>query len=282
MAESENVLEFYILIWKNIFCAEYQIKTIRHFCKDPFKIILLDSNCGQFFNESKELHKLCKSENIELLTIPNQYEFPNEGTSIILGHKLNYIFNNIIKERKPKYFAFLDQDMFMFRPFKIIDFLDKYGMWGDVDENGKSKSPTIFKKDMIQSPWYLHPWLSFYKYDFIKNENVDFSPCPNCDTGGSLWDTFISKRNDLNKGDYWFRDNIVMMFPYKEISDAGPDPYKDHYFTYNNKPCYGQLQINNGFIHMLNSHSDLLHPKVSYIKGFLDSAIFTSTNNYTF
>jgi len=30
---------------------------------------------------------------------------------------------------------------------------------------------------------------------------------------------------------------------------------------------------------MLNSHSDILHPKVSYIKGFLDCAIFNDSFN---
>uniref|UniRef100_A0A6C0EG43 Nucleotide-diphospho-sugar transferase domain-containing protein n=1 Tax=viral metagenome TaxID=1070528 RepID=A0A6C0EG43_9ZZZZ len=274
MNSSDNVIEFYLLIYKNIFCAKYQIKTIRQFCKDPFRIIMLDSNCGEFIDKSEELKNLCESENIELMIIPNNYSMPNTWSSLILGNKLNYIYNNIIKIREPKYFAFLDQDMFMFRPFSIIPFLDKYGMWGDIDEPGTHKSPTIYKKDIKPGPWYLHPWLSFYKYDFVKNHNLDFNPCANCDTGGANWESFISKCSNLNKEDYWFRDNIDMTFPFKEISNIGPYPYQDHYFLYNNSSCYGQIQINNGFIHMLNSHSDILHPKVSYIKGFLDCAIF--------
>jgi hypothetical protein len=39
------MIEFYLLIHANLFCAEYQIKTIRKFCKDPFNIIL-DCNHG--------------------------------------------------------------------------------------------------------------------------------------------------------------------------------------------------------------------------------------------
>jgi hypothetical protein len=105
---------------------------------------------------------------------------------------------------------------------------------------------------------------------------MNFCPCKNADTGGSNWLTFISKRNEIKKSDYWFRENIVMMFPFKEISDAGPPLYKDQYFIYNNKRIYGQIQINNGFIHMLNSFSDPLHPKVVYIKGFLESALYNN------
>jgi hypothetical protein len=275
--ETNNCIEFYLLIHNNTFCAKYQIKTIRAFCKDPFKIIMLDSNCGEFKDKSNELYELCKLENIELMKIPNEYAMIGGKGGRILGTKLNYIYNNIIKVRQPTYFAFLDQDMFMFRDFSIIPFLDKYGMWGDLDEPSTHKSPTNFKKDMIEGPWFLHPWLSFYKFDFIKNDNVDFMPGNSSDTGGMNWLTFVSKHNDLKKSDYWFRDNIVMMYPFKHISNAGPPLYKDQYFLYNNNKIYGQIQINNGFIHMLNSPSDPLHPKLIYVQGFLESALYNKT-----
>lgn len=271
-------IEFYILCYNNIFCAKYQIKTIRKFCQDPFKIIMLDSNCGEHIEKSIELYNLCKAEDIELLKMPNKLSLPEINLSQRLGTKLNYVFNTLVKSRKPAYFAFLDQDMFMFRPFRIIHFLDKYGMWGDVDETERHKSPSIYKKDMVEGKWYLHPWLAFFKYDFVKEEVLDFTPYPRdgtdgSDTGGANWLTFISKHPELKKADYWFRDNIVMMYPFKEISNAGPAQYKDCYFSYNGKPCYGQIQINNEFIHMLNSPSDLLHPKVAFMAGFLENAL---------
>lgn len=271
------MIEFYILIYKNIFCAEYQIKTIYKFCKDPFKIIFLDSNCGSDENLSNELNKLCKSNNIDLLILPNNLDNINgDKGSLMLGTKLNYVFNTIIKKRKPPYFAFLDQDMFLFKPFTIIPFLDKYGMWGDVAEVDNQKSPSLNINDVNNSPWILHPWLSFFKYDFVKDENMDWRPCEfnkgHFDTGGFLWEKFISKKK-INKKNYWFRDSIHMIFPFEQISNAGPGIYKKHYFHYKNNVCYGQIQINNEFIHMLNSPSDLLHPKVCYVKGFLDSAI---------
>lgn len=267
-----SIIDFYILIHANMFCAEYQIKTIRRFCKDPFNIILLDSNCGEYPDLSKQLNELCKTEKIELLIVPDKFRMKGENVSVILGEKLNYVYNNIIKQRQPKYFSFLDQDMFMFEDFSIISFLDKYGMWGDVSEKPSDKSPSLLKNDIIDGAWCLHPWLSFYKFDFVKNENMDWNPTNNFDTGAKNWYTFISK-NNLSKANYWVRDNIKMLFPWKEISNAGPPQYKDHYFTYENKKIYGQIQINNGFIHMLNSPSNLLHPKVSFVKGFLDGKL---------
>jgi len=265
-------IDFYILIHANMFCAEYQIKTIRKFCKDPYNIILLDSNCGDYPDLSLKLKDLCKTENVELLSIPNEFQMTGKGVSVILGTKLNYIYNSIIKERQPKYFSFLDQDMFMFKDFSIIPFLDKYGMWGDLNEPDTHKSPSLLKTDMIDGPWNLHPWLSFYRFDFIKDKHMDWSAIDHFDTGGKNWYTFISTSN-LNKKDFWFRDNIIMMFPWKDISNSGPVPYEDHYFMYENKKVYGQIQINNEFIHMLNSPSNLLHPKLAFTKGFLDAKL---------
>ena len=272
-------IEFYILSYNNTFCAKYQIKTLRKFCLDPFKITILDSNCGEHPQQSAALEGLCKTENIELIKMPNALSLPRIENSDRLGLKLNYIFNELVKERKPAYFAFLDQDMFMFRPFRIIHFLDKHGMWGDVDETVKHKSPTIYKKDIVEGPWYLHPWLAFFKFDFVKDEELDFRPY-SCiskndasDTGGANWLTFFSKHPELKKSDYWFRDNIKILFPFREVSNAGPEKYKDQYFNYNGKVIYGQIQINNDFIHMLNSPSDLFHPKVAFMAGFLENAL---------
>ena len=92
------------------------------------------------------------------------------------------MYHEIVKKREPNYFAFLDQDMFMFKPFSIIPFLDHYGMWGDVDEPSNAKTPSLNKSDIVNGPWFVHPWLSFYRYDFVKDYHLDFMPCEHFDT----------------------------------------------------------------------------------------------------
>ena len=270
-------IEFYINTYNSCFCVEYQIKTIQFFCKDPYKILIIDSNCGDHKEESLKVKKICNDNHIELMVIPYKDGFNSKyNSSTILGNKLNYIFYNIVKVRKPPYFAFIDHDMFMYKPFTIINFLDQHGMWGDIMEIDSMKSPSLLKKDIVKGPWTIHPWLSFFKFDFVKDENMNWLPCQyekgNFDTGGSLWESFIQKKN-LNKETYWFRENITMMYPFKEISNSGPPPYESCYFLYNNKILYGQIQLNNGFIHMINSANDLLHPKLIYVKAFLDSRL---------
>jgi hypothetical protein len=107
---------------------------------------------------------------------------------------------------------------------------------------------------------------------------MDWMPINDFDTGGANWYSFFSRKN-LNKKDYWLRDNTIMYFPWKDISDAGPNGYKDQYFKWNDIIIYGQVQIyDNKFIHMLNSKflDDPMNPKTNWCKGFLDLALLNS------
>ena len=278
MDTMDNILEFYIICYNNSFCVEYQIKTISFFCKDPHKIIILDSNCGKFKENSIDKGNICNKYNIEYLTLPDHLSLSNDiNSSIILGTKLNYVYYEIILKRNPKYFAFIDQDFFMIKSFSIIDFLNKYGMYGDLSEKGGEGSNSFYKKDIKDGPWVLHPWCSFYKLDFIKDYKMDWMPCNNLDTGGANWDSFIKLKN-LKKKDYWIRDNIIMYYPFASISNAGPPPYEKHYCLYNGTQFYGQIQINNSFLHLLNSHilTEPLHPKTAFCKGMLDGILLSS------
>lgn len=272
-----NIIEFYIICYNNSFCVEYQIKTISFFCKDPYKIIIIDSNCGKFKENSIEKKKLCDKYNIEYLTLPDHLSLDNLHSSTVLGTKLNYVYYEIILKRNPKYFSFLDQDFFMIKSFSIIEHLEKYGMYGDLTENGGEKSDSFYKKDVKDTPWVLHPWCSFYKLDFIKDYKMNWLPCKQFDTGGENWESFVKLKN-LNKKYYWFRDNIIMYYPFADISNAGQPPYEKHYCLYNGKAFYGQLQINNSFLHLLNSCTltEPLHPKSAFCKGMLDGILLSS------
>ena len=293
-------LEFYILCYNSFFCVEYQIKCINFFCKDKYNIIIIDSNQGCNLLNSKQKELFCKEKNIDFITLPNIPEIhKNDAVSVILGKKLNYLYYNYVLKRNPKYFAFIDQDMFMIKPFTVIDFLDKNGMWGDVQEVGnypKSDNGKGLKKQNInENPWILHPWLSFYKLDFTRPYKLNFLPGGKnengplqFDTGGENYETFIRKIN-VKKETYWMRENIIMYYPFYNDSNDGPPDYPKHYFKYNNEKIYGQIQFNNGFMHLLCSskfENHSFHPKLVMCKGILDGILFSnnlpidSSNNY--
>ena len=222
----------------------------------------------------REKKIICSKYNVELIVLPDNLSLKHLNPSDILGTKLNFIFHNIIKKRQPKYFAYLDQDFFYFKPFSVISILDEQGMYGDMIERSGEESP-MNTNDVNNSSWALHPWLSFYKYDFIKDENMDWRTDTRFDTGGKNWENFIKHRN-LDKKKYWLRNNIKMLYPWSSVSSSGPSPYQDQYFKINGKICYGQIQIyNDTFFHMLNSSvlDDPLHPKTAWCMGFLEHAL---------
>tara|TARA_R110001592_G_scaffold91587_1_gene267916 strand:+ start:6129 stop:6944 length:816 start_codon:yes stop_codon:yes gene_type:complete len=267
------MLEVYIIAYNNIFCVEYQIKTFKAFCKDKHKLIVIDSNCGEHVANTETKKVLCEKEGVEFLSLPNNLSNPGGGQSDILGHKLNYVYNNMVKQRNPKYFAFIDQDFFPFADFSVKEQLDEHGMYGDVMLNSKHNGPRE------SSPWVIHPWLSFYRTDFLEGYNMDWMPIlPVFDTGGRNWDNFISKKG-LSLEPYWIRDTIICYFPWQAHSDAGPPNDRDKYFNWNGRQIYGQTQIyDNKFIHMLNSKflDDPFNPKTNWCKGFLDAALLKS------
>lgn len=269
-----DILEVYIIAYNNLFCVEYQIKTFKAFCKDNHRIIIVDSNCGEHIENSVKKEEICDKYGVEYILLPNELSNKFMDPSDILGHKLNYVYHQIVKQRKPKYFAFIDQDFFPYADFSVIEQLEKHGIYGDVIE-GEKKSQDI--NNLIDVPWAIHPWLSFYKTDFLEDYNMNWLPGVGMDTGGANWIHFFSKKN-LDKSNYWLRDKTIMYFPWKEISDAGPSDYRDHYFKWNDMSIYGQVQIyDNKFIHMLNSKflDDPMNPKTNWCKGFLDAALLS-------
>ena len=281
-----------MIAYNNLFCVEYQIKAYRAFCRDDHKLIVVDSNCGAHAENSQAKRALCQRYGVECLELPAHLSYENANPSDILGHKITWVFHNIIKTRRPRYFGIIDQDFFPFRPFSVKEDLDRYGMYGDVSEMATAQTP---EKDqglaaVVEGPWVLHPWLSFYRYDLVCNVNMNWLPAPHFDTGGSNWAVFVEP-GQFRKKDFWRRQNTIMYYPFDELlGGRGPPPYEKQYFPWRCRSVYGQVQIYDGhFVHMLNSKylDDPANPKTNFCKGFLDAALllegstpFTTENGF--
>ena len=150
-------------------------------------------------------------------------------------------------------------------------------MYGDVAEMDGFKSDN--RDSLVDGPWMIHPWLSFYKLDMVRDFFLNFEPGNGFDTGGYNWFNFISKTN-LEKKNYWVRDETIMYFPWYDISNSGPPGYEKEYFDQAGIQLYGQVQIYDGkFVHALNStkfSNDSMNPKTNWCKGFLDASILLS------
>ena len=273
--ENTGTLEIYIIAYNNLFCVEYQIKSFKAFCIDNHKLIILDSNCGEHVQNTEEKRKICQRYGVEFLEIPAEYALRGTNPSVILSKKLKYVFENVVKRRCPGYFAFVDQDFFPFKKFSVKEVLDKHGMYGDVAEKDGHKTESQQPEDLSDGPWMMHPWLSFYKYDAVKDYDLDWYPVEGFDCGGKNWENLILP-GGFDKKNYWRRHRTIMYFPFDTISGCGPHPYESHYFKWNGTDVFSQVQIYDGtFIHMLNSKylDDPLNPKTNWCKGFLDMAL---------
>ena len=270
-------LEIYVIAYNNLFCVDYQIKTFKAFCQDDHKLVIIDSNCGEHLENTSEKKRLCEKYGVEFLELPDQLRgnaSKFSDSSVILAQKLKYVFENVVRKREPKYFAFIDQDFFPFKKFSVKEQLDLYGMYGDVNEKDGHKTDSQQLEDLVDGPWMIHPWLSFYKYEAVKHFDLNWMPS-GFDCGGGNWEALI-KPGGFDKKNYWRRHKTIMYFPFDSISGCGPHPYESHYFRWNDIDVYSQVQIYDGtFIHMLNSKflDDPLNPKTNWCKGFLDMAL---------
>ena len=152
---------------------------------------LLDNYCYTVADNSTDPAKQekilyeCKISDIpyiRLKAMPAYY-----SGSLSHGMALNWVYRNYIKPKNPRFFGFIDHDIFPIRPHSIIQHLEKspaYGYLQEKDVGGRKR-------------WYLWPGFVFFDYNFVKNKNLDFSPQRGVDTGGRLWKMLYS---NLDKG----------------------------------------------------------------------------------
>ena|ERR1700690_1844958 len=248
----QDVTDLYIITFNNLFCVEYQLKTIRSFMKQKYNIIIIDNNNDLNPDVSSKTLDICKKENITYIKAPNNlFQTPEMfDPSQKLGTTMNWIFHNCVKSRQPKYFGYLDQDCFLFNDCDLRDYLDTKYMYGQVSIGTFSKVA-----------WNLHVTSNFYKYDFVKDLPLDFraSHKYQLDTGGANYDILYK---DFNHKDYEF-DACGFKYFDHDIGDAKTFQY---YAICDHK-----------WIHMCGSTggntAGQVDTKVAYIKGFLDCVL---------
>jgi len=241
--------DIYGITFNNLLMVEYQIKTLRRFCKSPFNLIVVDNNSGLHENVSREVLDLCVREEIIYIRTPDNY-YQNPGTfdpTMKLGTTMNWLYLNCAKKRKPKYFGYLDHDCFLVKDFDVRPYLDEKGMYGYVS------------RSKINDSWNLHVTPNFYRFDFVEDLVLDFraSHEDQLDTGGKNYKILYK---NLNPDDY-------------EID------HKGYFFTEENTVRQGSCQhyetFDNCWYHMLNSSHDQLagegQYKIAYTKGYLDA-----------
>jgi len=273
-----NEIDIYIPVFNNLFCVEYQIKTLKAFCKhDNFNIIIVDNNLEFHPENSRKVKEICLENNVEYFfnddqIIRNMRSIEGRWSSLQHGQTFNYIFDKMIKKRKPTYFGFLDADCFASKPFHLEEYLDNLGMYGKVVPTHIDEGQHLTKAGNYA--WNIHVVCNFFRFDFVANKSLNFMAGGDyllqklgirLDTGGMNYEVLYKH---LDKREYILPEEHF--YYYKDLSLLDPNSDSPTNVLYE--------LIDSNWFHMVHSpggDTPHLNPKVSYAKGFLDHAMIS-------
>lgn len=155
----ESGLLLIVVAFNNIDLIKIQYERLKKFLNEPFDYIVIDNSSDK--NISKSLNLFCNEKNISYILLPKN---PLTGIRASGSHAiaLNWCYKNIIEKYKPKFFGFLDHDLF---PIKETSIKKNLGTgFGGIVRRRKNNL------------WYLWPGFSFFNYEKIKKFNVNFFP----------------------------------------------------------------------------------------------------------
>lgn len=185
--------EDYLLItvsFNNPVVVDYQIKLIKKYLKGNFVHIICDNS--NRIEAAREIKNVCIQNDTTYIRI-NSKTIPN-GYSDSHGVALNWVWNNVIKS-KQKDFGLLDHDIFPIVEQNVTDYFNKnQDFWGQI----RFKNNNNHKER-----WFLWPGFAFYKFDAVKDLNLNFRrykhfgfiKAKSSDTGSANWRQLYSRYN---------------------------------------------------------------------------------------
>ncbi len=168
---TDDELEIYITTFDGLLYVNYQIKTLLKFITNvKFKIIFCDTNSHINEAVSAKTKELCLKNNVGYVKLPHNKFQDLQSFSYKLGVDMNWIWRNCIKIRRPKYFGFIEQDCFLIQNVwgYLKSYLDKKGMYG-----------LAYPQDSLPihpKYWLVHVMSNFFRYNFVKDIDLDFRP----------------------------------------------------------------------------------------------------------
>lgn len=189
-------IDLVVVSFNNANLVKLQIQQIEKYCLDPYQLTIADNSTDE--KKSFLIYTICKKKNVGYIRLPKQNKFSGSFSN---GIAINWMYLNFIRKREPKYFGFLDHDIFPVSPFAVIPRLKTQKFYGlrhyginKINENvWDSNSPEY---------WYLWAGFCFYNYQAIKNTKIDFTPLSSgktfFDTGGSNFLSLYSSE-DVSK-----------------------------------------------------------------------------------
>jgi hypothetical protein len=184
---SNQQCDIVTVAFNNSLVIERQIYLIKKYMQGEYNYIVADNSPDKTVR--KAIEDLCLKNSVGYISLPKNYLTTVVGFgSYSHGASLNWVYYRIIKKRQPRYFGFIDHDLFPVKPVFPSQKLASHPVYGHLVQE--------------KSYWYLWAGLCFYQFDFVKNKKMDFLPAKvqktYLDTGGGNWHTVYSKM-DVSK-----------------------------------------------------------------------------------
>jgi len=174
---------FITIAFNNVFLIEQQIRLMKKHIKDTNFIYIIADNSDSK-EKREQIKNLCQKENVEYISLPFNW-FQKVHTKVCYGHGLSmtWIYHNVIKKLKPKYFGYLDHDIFPINNYSVVEKIQSQDFFGRLND----RTPENSQKPL----WYLWAGFCFFRFDKVKNLNMSFYPCVvdgvYLDTAGSVY-----------------------------------------------------------------------------------------------
>jgi hypothetical protein len=169
---AEIPLHIITVTFNNELLLAQQQRLIQKHVSDKHLLIVADNSPDE--SKRRKIAELCERAGTAYISLP---ENPHSIGSNSHAACLNWMFRNYIHQIKPRYFGFIDHDIYPIKSHSIINYLIKqpiYGAW---------QGGSMY--------WYLWAGLCFFNSDSVKKFKFDFTPTHIAgnfaDTGGSNW-----------------------------------------------------------------------------------------------
>ncbi len=181
-----NNLLLTTIAFNNLDILKIQYQQLKKNLKDEFVYMIADNS--NILSVSEEIKNYCINEKIPYVKLPpNPYTNPSKSHGIAL----NWVYENVVKKYNPKYFGFLDHDIFPYKETSIISQINE-NLFGLIQER--------------ENKWYLWAGFCFYDFKNLKNVPLNFLPSKGLDTGGS---NYYSLYKNINKNNL---SNIAQIY----------------------------------------------------------------------
>lgn len=188
LPHGNKMVDIITIAFNNTHVLQHQINLIKKNIKDEeISYIVADNSTKE--EMASEIKKLCVENSLGYIRLPKNKWLDKRSGSYSHGAAMNWLYYNYVDKRKPDVFGFLDHDIYPLEKLSFVEKLGEQGFYG-------------YRRKKGEDYWYIWPGLAVFKYDVIKNVNVNFAPCMvdrlYLDTGSSLFPVFY-RNFDVNK-----------------------------------------------------------------------------------